>query len=415
MKRVLLAMMVIAIAMVASGPVLASGTTVHVVRYGQTLVGIAHWYGVDLWTLASINRIVNPNRIYAGQHLVIPSSGSYTMPGTTYTVRPGDTLYSIAGRYGMTVWALAQANGIYNLQYIYVGQRLIIPGAPPVPVPIPVVKPVPSPVVRGWRGEYYTGTDPTGGAVVVRTDAAINFHWGYGGPDTRVGTDAFSAHWTRTFSFLGGVYRFKARADDGVRIWVDARLVLDAWRVQSETDYAVDVTLDPGSHVVTVDYFESTGIATVQFSFSRLGSALPATPVPVATVTPVPSSVSTAWYGEYFNNRDLSGSPAAVRWDGAIGFEWGGDAPIGGVGVDDFSVRWTRTADFYSDNYAFCAMSDDGVRLYLDGVRVLDEWHASNSLAYCGEANVTAGAHEIRAEYYEDGGNALIYVWWERR
>jgi hypothetical protein len=111
----------------------------------------------------------------------------------------------------------------------------------------------------------------------------------------------------------------------------------------------------------------------------------------------------------------LSGVPAATRWDGAIGFEWGGGSPIGGVAADKFSVRWTRTAQFYSDNYALCAMADDGVRLYLDGRLVLDEWHPNNGIAYCGETDVTAGVHQIRAEYYEDGGNALIYVWWERR
>ncbi|MBN1247567.1 MAG: LysM peptidoglycan-binding domain-containing protein [Anaerolineae bacterium] len=415
MKRVLLCVLLLVAALAISRPALASTETVHVVQPGQTLTGIARWYGVDMWALARANGIVNPSFIYVGQRLVIPATGSY-MPGRGYIVRAGDTLYSIASRHGVTVWALAQANGIYNLNRIYVGQYLVIPGAAPAPPPkpAPTVAPTPKPV-SGWLGEYYVGTNPTGGATVVRTDASINFHWGYGGPDSRVGADNFSAHWTRTFSFIGGLYRFKARSDDGVRVWVDQNLVLDAWRVQPETEYWVDFAVAPGSHVVTVDYFETSGVATIQFSFSRLGATPVMTPVPAPTATPAPPSVTSAWYGEYFSNRNLSGSPAATRWDGAIGFEWGGGAPIGGVGADNFSVRWTRRADFFSDNYAFCAMSDDGVRLYLDGVRVLDEWHPSNSVAYCGEANVTAGVHEVRAEYYEDGGNALIYVWWERR
>jgi hypothetical protein len=126
-------------------------------------------------------------------------------------------------------------------------------------------------------------------------------------------------------------------------------------------------------------------------------------------------SDSGAWYGEYFGNPHVRGTPAATRYDPAIGFEWGTGAPIGGVAEDYFSVRWTQRTSFFEDNYAFCAMSDDGVRMFLDGVTILDEWHPSNSVAYCTEVDVSKGDHTVRVEYYEDGGNALIYVWWERR
>jgi hypothetical protein len=60
-------------------------------------------------------------------------------------------------------------------------------------------------------------------------------------------------------------------------------------------------------------------------------------------------------------------------------------------------------------------MSDDGVRLYVDGELVLNEWHPSNAVPYCIELDMSAGTHQVKAEYYEDSGNALIYVWWERR
>jgi LysM repeat protein len=409
MKKALMIIGVLALVLLASRPVLASTGTIHIVQPGQTLLAIARWYGVDYLTLARTNGITNPNRIYVGQRLLIPSTGGTAVrPGTTYTVRAGDTLYSIAARSGVSVWAIAQANAIYDLTRIYVGQRLVIPGAQPVPVPTP--RPVPVPTT-GWRGEYYAGTSLAGAPCFVRYDSAINFHWGTGGPAACVGTDLFSVRWARTFTFRGGVYRFTTVVDDGVRILIDGVVVLDAWKVQPETRYSVDVSLTPGSHTVTVEYFEHTGVATIQMTFARLGDVV-VTPVP----TPVPTiAPPSAWYGEYFNNMSVSGTPAATRWDPAIGFEWGTGSPVAGVRSDQFSVRWTRNASFYSDNYAFCAMSDDGVRIYLDGRLVLDEWHASNALAYCTEADVTAGIHQVRVEYYEDGGNALIYVWWERR
>jgi hypothetical protein len=53
--------------------------------------------------------------------------------------------------------------------------------------------------------------------------------------------------------------------------------------------------------------------------------------------------------------------------------------------------------------------------LYVDGVRLVDEWHPSNGLSYCVTTELTKGTHEVKAEYYEDGAQALIYVWWEKR
>jgi hypothetical protein len=80
---------------------------------------------------------------------------------------------------------------------------------------------------------------------------------------------------------------------------------------------------------------------------------------------------------------------------------------------DNFSARWTITAQLGVGAYNFCAMTDDGVRIWVDDVLVLDEWHASNKLAHCGKHRGEAGNYEVVVEYFEGGGDALIYVWWE--
>lgn len=414
MKRMLFVCLFAALIMVLSTPVMAASGTVHIVQPGQTLEGIARWYGVDMWSLARANGLANPNYIYVGQRLTIPAS-TPIVPTGTYVVQPGDTLYSIARRYGVTVWAIAQANGIYNLSWIYVGQTLVIPGYQPAP---PVPKPAPQPVVAAWRGEYYASKTPSGGPAFVRNDAAINFRWGTGAPDPRLPVDAFSVHWTRSIQFKGGLYRFSVVTDDGVRVWIDGRLIIDGWKIQPETTYTADVILDPGSHLVAVDYYDDQGIATVNFSFVRLGSAPPIivtpSPVPSPTSVATPGAPTNAWLGEYFGNPDVAGAPAVTRHDADIGFDWGLNAPVGGVPSDYFSVRWRRTASFYGDNYGFCAMADDGVRIYVDGQLILGEWHGSHAVTYCSEAAMTAGMHEITVEYYDAGGGALIYVWWER-
>ena len=104
----------------------------HTVRRGETLSVIAARYGTTIQAIVQTNRLANPNTIYAGQRLIIPtgSSGSagQSNSGGTYTVRRGDTLFSIANRHGTTVAALMQANGLGST-LIYSGQRLVIPGA----------------------------------------------------------------------------------------------------------------------------------------------------------------------------------------------------------------------------------------------------------------------------------------------
>jgi LysM repeat protein len=108
----------------------ASGQLVHIVRRGENLYRIALRYGSTVRAISAANGIRNANRIYVGQRLVIPTyhrGGHYTGGGWWYTVHRGDTLSSIARRFGTTVWALQRANGIANRNRIFVGQRLLIP------------------------------------------------------------------------------------------------------------------------------------------------------------------------------------------------------------------------------------------------------------------------------------------------
>ena len=111
---------------------LAEGANpVHVVSRGDTLYSVARRYGTTVNAIVQANGLPNSNRIYVGQRLVVPTSGA-TQPAATsgtYVVQRGDTLSSIAYRHGVSVQALAGANNIYNSNLIRSGQRLVIPGA----------------------------------------------------------------------------------------------------------------------------------------------------------------------------------------------------------------------------------------------------------------------------------------------
>jgi len=111
-----------------------SDPIIHVVQWGETLTMIARHYGVTVESIVQANNLRDPNHIYTGQRLVIPA-GTGTLPGGTYyTVQRGDNLTLIAARFGSTVSAIVQANNLQNPSFIYAGQVLLIPGAvvPPV-------------------------------------------------------------------------------------------------------------------------------------------------------------------------------------------------------------------------------------------------------------------------------------------
>lgn len=137
MKRTIVISLLLAALLLPMGVQTASASScpIHVVQRGENLYRISLRYGTSVQAIAAANGIANPSRIYVGQRLSIPC-GSAPPPsgGRFYTVRYGDTLYSIARHFGVSVQAIMRANGITNAHWIYAGQRLIIPdggGTPP--------------------------------------------------------------------------------------------------------------------------------------------------------------------------------------------------------------------------------------------------------------------------------------------
>jgi LysM repeat protein len=156
----------------ASNARAASGG-VHIVQPGETLSYISSRYGVSVSQIVAANHLANPNFIWVGQRLLIPggSAGSGSAGGSVYVVRPGDTLTIIALRYRVSTRALAAANGISNWNLIYVGQRLTIPGrGDPSPTPKPATSGRQTYVVR--PGDTLVSIAYRYGSTVARIAAA---------------------------------------------------------------------------------------------------------------------------------------------------------------------------------------------------------------------------------------------------
>jgi len=127
MRRVIVGLVLVALLLLLVVPASAQ-QTVYYVRPGDTLSQIAARFGTTTTAIARANGIININRIYTGQRLVIPAPAAPPLQGTTfYVVGRGDTLARIAARFGTTVAAIASTNGIGNPNLIYTGQQLRIP------------------------------------------------------------------------------------------------------------------------------------------------------------------------------------------------------------------------------------------------------------------------------------------------
>jgi hypothetical protein len=282
---------------------------------------------------------------------------------------------------------------------------VVLPSSdPPTTTPAPSATATPistptSPVITGWRGEYFNNISLSGHPALVRNDVSIDFGWGGGAPASNLPADNFSARWTRDVFVDAGAYRFTLAVDDGARLWIDGRPVIDSWRDGGLRSVSGDYTVGRGWHSIRLEYYERSGDAAIRLWWDRISGGGHSFP---------------DWKGEYWTNPDLHGSPSFVRNDRKIDFDWGHGSPMSGLAGDFFSARWSRRLDFEPGAYRLYARADDGIRVYLDGDRILNEWHSGDGDdVYKVEAYLN-GRHKLEIEYYERRGNAEIHVWWER-
>ena len=259
-----------------------------------------------------------------------------------------------------------------------------------------------SSTLTAWAAQYYNNPYLQGYPVASRYENAINYDWGIGGsPDPSVPFNYFSARWTATLPFAQATYRFTITASNGVRLYVDNSMVVNQWQVGPTTAYVIDIPLSAGLHTLRLEYFEWTGPATVKLDYT-------------VAVGPPPYQNQT-WFGEYFNNPNLQGSPVYTRDDGASGinFNWSFTTPTLNIGHDNYSVRWTRNMYFPGRPYTFYLTVDDGARLWIDTTLIIDAWQIQAARTISKVVDLTEGPHQLRLEYFQASGNAQINLTWD--
>ena len=244
-----------------------------------------------------------------------------------------------------------------------------------------------------------------------------------GSPSTQTTTDAQGGY--RFSGVVPGSYCVSLDPADGSN---GAILLPGGWTYPLGIDGMTSISVAIASDEAALELSFGWDYELLPIALGPLPSATvspTATPSPTASVSPTttatrtPTRTSTPssfadWKGEYFANQNLSGTPALVRNDKDLDFEWGSGTPAPGLPADHFSVRWTRKLDFSAGTYRFTVRADDGVRLYVDGTRILNEWHDNSGDEAYSVDRALDGKRTILVEYYENTKDALLELSWKK-
>jgi glucose/arabinose dehydrogenase len=121
----------------------------------------------------------------------------------------------------------------------------------------------------GLSATYYNNSNFTG-TTVARVDPVVDFTWGSGSPDSRLGADTFSVRWLgQVEAPVTGTYTFYTQSDDGVRLWVNGQQLVNNWTVHANTENSGTIALTAGQrYAVRMEFFENAGLATARLLWS---------------------------------------------------------------------------------------------------------------------------------------------------
>jgi glucose/arabinose dehydrogenase len=277
----------------------------------------------------------------------------------------------------------------------------------------------PPPTGNGLSATYFDNLDFTG-ATVSRIDPTVNFDWDIGSPAPGIDVNTFSARWTgQVEAAVTGTHTFYTLSDDGVRLWVDNVLVVNNWTNHGPTENSGTINLTAGQRYdIKMEYYEDAHGAVATLSWSAPGLAKQIVPqarlFPTSTPPPPPPPpTGTGLSATYYDNLDLTAATVS-RIDPNINFDWGTGSPAPGIADSTFSVRWTGQIEAtVTGTHTFYTMSDDGVRLWINNVLVVNNWTDHAPTENSGTINLTAGQrYDLKMEFYDNVFSAVAQLSW---
>lgn len=257
----------------------------------------------------------------------------------------------------------------------------------------------------GLTAQYFHNENLTG--LAVERLEQPNFVWGTTPPAPGVDPSAFSARWFgRVEALHSETYTFMTVSDDGVRVWVDGKLLIDDWNVQGARLETGSIALQAGQQYdIRVEYFNVGGNSSFRLQWSSPSQSRQN--IPTSQLYASPSGL----LGAYAN----SSGNVVERIDQTVDFNWGTGAPIAGIPADNFEVTWTcfMRPDF-SEVYQFRVTSDERVRLWIGNELLIDNWTPHLTAVDLAAKQLEAGKwYEIRIEYGDVSAQAEIELAWQ--
>jgi hypothetical protein len=268
---------------------------------------------------------------------------------------------------------------------------------------------------------------------LVRTDAQVNFE---STEDAWPGTtfaDHFAVRWSGLVRIAkDGTYTFSTESDDGSRLSIDGKAVVENGGLHPMEEKSGPVELKAGDHALVLDFFENGGGAGCKLSWEGPGVAKEIVPAAAlfhrktdlaAVVAPAPEpDLRAGVVGEYYNiGEGLEDfptlgdkKPVLRRVDRRIAFESVEEEFYGTQLSDHFFVRWTGVLWVPKDGkYTLFTESDDGSRLFIDGQPVVSNGGLHPMEEQSGAVDLKAGRREIKVEFFENEGGAGCKVSWQ--
>lgn len=259
-----------------------------------------------------------------------------------------------------------------------------------------------------WTAQYYNNSTLSGDPVVTRNDANIAFNWGIGAPANGVNADNFSVRWATDVALTAGNYRFYALADDKIRVTFNfGTPIIDTFNHPAiGQTVTADINVPSnGTYHIQVDYQEISDSAYAFVSFANLATN------PTGPNFAAPVNVPVAggpWTAQYYANTNLSGDPVAILSETNPSHNWGTGSPLPSVPSDNFSARWTSVQSLNGGNYVIQARADDGVRVFVNGVLVINQFGGATGQTYTANVSLPTGQNTFQVEFVEFSGDAYL-------
>ncbi len=270
----------------------------------------------------------------------------------------------------------------------------------------------------GLTGQYFSGSSFTTPLAVTSNDN-VNFDWVKGRPDQVVPFGVFGARWTgKIQATVTGTYTFYTNANAGTSLTVNGVSLFNTLGSTSNAQNSGTIALVAGQqYSLQLDYLSrGSGAAKVQLLYSAPGvkkQVIPASVLFPDTTVALPAS--NALTGTYYLGQNFA-VPVLTRADKSINYTWNGTTPDQVIpSADTYSVRWLGTIVApETGSYTFQTITDDGVRLYINGNLIINDFNDHPAKSDLGKITLTAGqSYPVRMDYYEDHIYANAVLSWK--